>query len=152
MSNHFVSIIIPVYNGSKTLGRCLETVYESSYQNFECIVVDDHSNDNTLSVAESFGTKIIRSDKQIGAAHARNRGAEAAQGDILLFVDADVEIYPDCIGEVVKTFKENPEISALFGSYDDQPGSSNFFSQYKNLFHHYIHQTSHEDASTFWSG
>ena len=45
-----------------------------------------------------------------------------------------------------------PEISALFGSYDDQPGSPNFVSQYKNLFHHYIHQTSQEDASTFWSG
>lgn len=152
MSNHFISIIIPVYNGSKTLASCLKSVYKSNYRSFECIVVDDNSSDNTLSVAESFGTKVIRSDRQQGAAHARNRGADAAQGDILLFVDADVKIYPDSLDKVVTTFEQNPELSALFGSYDDQPESSNLFSQYKNLFHHYIHQTSREDASTFWSG
>lgn len=152
MSNTFISIIIPVYNGAKTLGFCLESVFKSSYPKFECIVVDDHSNDYSLEIAEGFDTKIIKLDKQQGAAYARNQGAEAAEGDILLFVDADVTIYPDSIDKVIKAFENHPEISALFGSYDDQPGSSNFLSQYRNLFHHYIHQTSLEDASTFWTG
>ncbi len=150
-AKHFISIIIPVYNGSRTITHCLESVFRSSYPSFECIVVDDHSTDNTLALAESFSTKIIRLDRQQGAAHARNRGAEAAQGNILLFIDADVKIYQGCLDRVAKTFEENPEITALFGSYDDQPGSLSFFSQYKNLFHHYIHQTSQEDASTFWT-
>lgn len=152
MSNHFISVIIPVYNGGKTLGLCLKSIYKSSYPNFECIVVDDHSNDNTLDVARSFETKIIRLDRQQGAAHARNIGSETAKGDIFLFIDADVTIYPDSLEKVVRTFEDNPEISASFGSYDDQPWNSNFLSQYKNLFHHYIHQTSLEDASTFWTG
>jgi len=152
MVNHFISVIIPVYNGRKTLGDCLKSVFKSSYPAFECIVVDDHSTDNTVEIAESFDVKIIRIGSQGGAAHARNRGAEAAQGDVLLFVDADVTIYPDSLNKVAKAFEEHPAISALFGSYDDQPGHPNFFSQYKNLFHHYIHQTSREDASTFWSG
>lgn len=152
MTNHFISIIIPVYNGGKTLHRCLESVFNSSYPHFECIVVDDHSTDNTIDLAEPFGTRIIRLEKQGGAAHARNRGAEAAKGDIILFVDADVRIYPDCLDRIIKAFEDHPGISAVFGSYDDHPGSPNFLSQYRNLFHHYIHQTSLEDASTFWSG
>jgi len=152
MSNYFISVIIPVYNGSKTLGYCLKSVFESNYPIFECIVVDDCSTDNTVELAESFDAKILQLNKQGGAAHARNEGAEAAKGDILLFVDADVTIYPDSLNKVAKAFEEHPDISALFGSYDDRPGRPNFFSQYKNLFHHYIHQTSEEDASTFWSG
>lgn len=152
MSNHYISVIIPVYNGKETLGHCLKSVFESSYSNFECIVVDDHSTDNTVGIAESFNAEIIRLDSQRGAAHARNRGAEDAQGDILLFIDADVTIYSDSLAKVSKAFERYPEISAIFGSYDDQPGSPNFVSQYKNLFHHFIHQTSKEDASTFWSG
>jgi len=152
MSDHFISVIIPVYNGKETLDHCLKSVLKSTYPNFECIVVDDHSTDNTVEIAESFNVKIKRLYRQRGAAHARNRGAEDARGDILLFVDADVTIYPDSLVKVSKAFEKYPEISALFGSYDDQPGSPNFVSQYKNLFHHYIHQTSQEDASTFWSG
>jgi glycosyltransferase involved in cell wall biosynthesis len=152
MSNCFISIIIPVYNGEKTLGLCLKSIYNSSYPNFECIVVDDYSTDNTAKIAESFNTKLIRLNRQHGAAYARNRGAELGNGDIFLFIDSDVTIYPDSIEKVAKTFELNPEISALFGSYDDQPGCSNFLSQYRNLLHHYIHQTSLEDASTFWTG
>jgi len=152
MSDYFISVIVPVYNGSKTISHCLESISKSSYANFECIVVDDRSSDNSVEIAESFGVRVIRLDAQKGAAHARNQGSKIAQGDILLFIDSDVTIPPDLLDKVARTFKKNPEISALFGSYDDQPGSPNFISQYKNLFHHYIHQTSRQEASTFWSG
>jgi glycosyltransferase involved in cell wall biosynthesis len=145
-----ISIVIPVYNGGKTLNFCLESVFKSSYPEFECIVVDDHSSDNTLEVAKSFPTKIIQLDKQQGTAHARNRGAEAAQGDILFFIDADVTIYPDSLEKVARAFKDHPQISAIFGSYDDEPFETNFLSQYRNLLHHYVHQTSNREASTFW--
>ncbi len=151
MTNQFISIIIPVYNGGRTIGRCLESIFKSSFPSFECIVVDDRSNDDTLRIAQSFDAKIIHLDGHRGAAYARNRGVEAARGNILLFIDADVTIYPDTLDKVNRHFEDNQEISALFGTYDDQPDSSNFLSQYKNLFHHYIHQTSREEASTFWT-
>ncbi len=147
-----ISIIIPVYNGEKTIGYCLESIFKSFYELFECIIVDDGSSDSTLDIAESYNTKIIKNTSKEGASHARNQGAEAAKGEILLFIDADVSIYPDTLDQVVSSFELNPHISALFGSYDDQPGCPNFLSQYRNLFHHYIHQTSNEDASTFWTG
>jgi glycosyltransferase involved in cell wall biosynthesis len=150
--NCFISILIPVYNGAKTLSVCLESVFESAYTQFECIVVDDHSSDDTPAIAEKFNIRLVRLEKQMGAAFARNRGAEAAQGDVLLFIDSDVKIYPDSLNKIVKAFEENPGIAALFGSYDDQPGCPDFFSQYKNLFHHYTHQISRTEASTFWSG
>ncbi|HDH53737.1 MAG TPA: glycosyltransferase [Nitrospirae bacterium] len=148
---HFISIIIPVYNGGKTIGRCLESIFKSTYPSYECVVVDDRSNDDTHRIIQSFDARIIQLDGQRGAAYARNRGAEAARGDILLFIDADVTIYPDCLDKVARLFEANPGISALFGTYDDQPDGPNFLSQYKNLFHHFVHQTSGEDASTFWT-
>jgi hypothetical protein len=61
-------------------------------------------------------------------------------------------VNPDAVGQVEAVFSHNPELAALFGSYDDTPAMTNFLSQYKNLLHHYVHQTSHEEASTFWSG
>jgi glycosyltransferase involved in cell wall biosynthesis len=122
-----------------------------SYPAYECIVVDDCSFDRSAEIAASFGVEVIRLSLQKGAAYARNKGAEAAKGEILLFVDADVVVYPDSLEKINEEFLRHPEIDALFGTYDDMPGQKNFLSQYKNLFHHYIHQTSSEDASTFWT-
>lgn len=152
MANYFVSIIIPVYNSGETLQTCLEALFASSYPNFECIVVDDHSYDNSVSIAQLYGTRIIKLEKRHRQGYARNRGAEVAKGDILIFIDSDVKIYLDTIDKIVHVFMKDPDTSALFGSYDDQPRALNFISQYKNLFHHYIHQTSEGEPVTFWTG
>jgi cellulose synthase/poly-beta-1,6-N-acetylglucosamine synthase-like glycosyltransferase len=69
---------------------------------------------------------------------------------VLFFVDADVMVSPDAIERVLGYFHREPEIDALFGSYDDQPAEPNFLSQYRNLLHHYVHQCGREEASTFW--
>jgi GT2 family glycosyltransferase len=151
MSLPLISVIIPVFNGRETIRRCLAGFSLASYPRKECLLVDDHSEDETVSLAAPFNVRIIRLVERRGAAHARNRGAEASRGEILLFLDADVEIPPDCLERVARGFDDHPDVAALFGSYDDRPGSPNFISQYKNLFHHFIHQTSGEEASTFWS-
>jgi hypothetical protein len=77
-------------------------------------------------------------------------GARAAASDILFFVDADVTIPPDALSRIRETFAREPGLAAVFGSYDDEPAATNFLSQYKNLFHHYVHQTARADACTFW--
>ena len=61
-------------------------------------------------------------------------------------------VHPDTLERVVAGFEEDPATDALFGSYDLTPGAPNFLSQYKNLFHHYVHQRSSGAASTFWTG
>ncbi len=91
--------------------------------------------------------------RQLGRPRAaRNIGAQRAGGDLLYFIDADVVAHADAIGKVRETFDEAPGLSALIGSYDDEPGSPQLLAQYKNLQHHYVHQTGGEEAFTFWAG
>ncbi|MEQ8540772.1 MAG: glycosyltransferase family 2 protein [Coleofasciculus sp. D1-CHI-01] len=145
-----ISVIIPVYNGGEAFRRCLVSLAQASPQPLEVIVVADGDTDGSWQLAQDFGAKVIRVPTSGGPAKARNLGAKAASGDILFFVDADVEVHDNTIGKVATTFHQETELAALIGSYDDQPGAPNFLSQYKNLFHHYTHQTGSEDASTFW--
>ena len=87
-----------------------------------------------------------------GPAAARNRGAQFARGEYLFFLDSDVCVYPETLQELIDSFTREPDVDAVFGSYDSQPSAENVLSQYKNLFHHFVHQDSHEQATTFWSG
>lgn len=145
-----IAVIIPVHNGGASFRRCLASLAKSHHQPNEVIVVADGDSDGSWQVAEAFGAKVLRLPTAGGPARARNLGGKAAQSDLLFFVDADVEIYPDTIGRVLQTFQASPRLTALIGSYDDAPGAPNFLSQYKNLFHHYVHQIASEQASTFW--
>ncbi len=150
--NPFISVIIPSYNCSQFLHQCLEAVKSSNYVNYEIIVVDDASTDESPKIAQQAGVRVISMDKQSGPGAARNVGAEYAKGDIYFFIDSDVVVNPDSMSCVVSNFIKNPGVGALFGSYDSQPSATNFCSQYKNLFHHFIHQTSQDEANTFWAG
>jgi glycosyltransferase involved in cell wall biosynthesis len=145
-----ISVIIPVHNGGASFRYCLSSLANAMPAPAEIIVVADGDTDGSWLVAKEFGAKVLRIPTSGGPAKARNLGARAATGDILFFVDADVTITPDAISKVEKAFSDEPELAALIGSYDDAPGASNFLSQYKNLFHHYTHQTAKEEAFTFW--
>lgn len=145
-----VSVVIPVHNGGKDFHRCLTSLSQAIPSPEEVIVVANGDTDSSWSVAQEFGVTVIRIPTAVGPAKARNCGAKAAEGDILLFVDADVEIHTDTIGQVKSIFESQKDLDALIGSYDEAPGAENFLSQYKNLFHHYTHQNSSEEASTFW--
>jgi glycosyltransferase involved in cell wall biosynthesis len=147
-----VSVIAPVYNGGASWGRCLDALAAANPAPYEVIVVDDGSNDDSREQAAARGFTVLQTDKaRSGPAAARNLGAHRARGEILFFVDADVMIPPDAIGCIVDGFQDS-RVSAIFGSYDDAPSESAFVSQYKNLMHHYVHQTSQSAASSFWAG
>jgi len=148
----FVSVIVPVYNGGQGFERCLSGIRHSSYAPYELIVVDNGSADDSVSIAKKHGAKVLYCPGPSGPGSARNMGAQSAQGAVLFFVDADVVIQSDTIDRIAATFRTEVDLDAAFGSYDDAPAETNFLSQYKNLFHHYIHQTASEDASTFWGG
>ena len=147
-----ISVIVPERNGGTNLQKCLTGLIKTIPPPAELIVVSDGDTDESWRIAEEFGAKVLRIPKPQGPAKARNVGAQKAEGDILFFVDADVVIVPDAICQVEAAFSNDPQLAALFGSYDDEPGEDNFLSQYKNLFHHYVHQMSREEASTFWAG
>lgn len=149
-----ISVIIPAYNAISTLENCLKGVASSKYPNFEIIVVDDGSTDDSKQIAGEYADVVLESKtgEPRGPAHARNKGAKIAQGDLLFFVDADVIIQPDTLSEIARTFSRHKEFVATFGSYDENPSEGEFLSQYKNLFHHFVHQQAHQEGGTFWSG
>lgn len=147
-----VSIVIPVYNGSAYLPACLESVRRMDPPPLECIVVDDGSTDDSVAIAEAAGFQVIACQWRRGPAVARNVGARAARGSILLFIDSDVLIPPDALTRVLARFEEEPARAAIIGSYDAEPGSPNFTSQYRNLLHCFIHQSSQPRTCTFWTG
>ena len=145
-----VSVVVPVYNGGKRLEYCLQSVHCAEPPPDEIVVVSDGCADGAWKKAKGFGARVIRREKTGGPAKARNAGATAAKGDILFFIDADVIVPTGAVGMVKRYFLQNPLVDALIGSYDDQPSSKNFLSQYRNLFNHYIHQNSKREAATFW--
>ncbi len=92
MSKDLVSIITPTYNCAKFIGATIESVLNQTYQNFEMIIVDDASKDNTEKVVKSFKDKrikYIRLSKNSGPAVARNRAMEEARGKYMAFLDSD---------------------------------------------------------------
>jgi hypothetical protein len=148
-----VSVVIPVFNGGDDLEQCLAAVFASDFGRFECIVVDDASTDGrTAGIARRYGARLLEMDRQRGPAIARNRGAEAARGEVLFFTDADVVLHPNAISRAVETLRSDAGLAAVFGSYDASPKHSSFVSRYRNLYHHWNHQLGQEDASTFWTG
>lgn len=148
-----LSLIIPVHNGERELGRCLQAICDSSRRPDELIVVDDASTDASAEIARHWGARVIRySHGPQGPARARNGGAQVARGEILAFVDADVAVHPDTIARLEARLRDDATLAAVFGSYDDAPTDPGLVSQYKNLQHHWVHQHAKPEAQTFWAG
>ena len=151
LSKKTMSLIIPVYCGGNKLVRCLESVSALKSAFKEVIVVAD-GDDKGAQASEPFGVTVITLPENKGPAHARNIGAAAATGDILVFLDADITVSPGTIETIPGLFEKNPGICALFGSYDNDPFEKDLFSQYRNLLHHFVHQAGNREAATFWAG
>ncbi|MFQ5963106.1 MAG: glycosyltransferase [Candidatus Scalinduaceae bacterium] len=112
-----ISVIVPVYNGEKTIESCIKSLQNQSCPNetYEIIVVDDGSTDSSPNILEGLGIRFITQPNR-GPATARNRGAQIAKGNILLFTDADCVADKRWIEEMVRPFS-NPEIVGVKGSY-----------------------------------
>ena len=127
-----LAAIVPATNRPKTLARCLAAIEHASAAPEQVIVVEDAS---------------LRHP-----ALARNAGARKASGDVLVFVDADVMVHPDAFVRIRQAFAADPDLAALFGSYDDAPAAPSVVSVFRNLLHHHVHQAGAGPASTFWAG
>lgn len=107
-SNPTVSVIIPTYNRAHLVSRAIESVLNQTYQDFEIIVVDDGSMDDTEEIVRSFKNeriRYIRHDKNKGEAAARNTGIKAAEGEYIAFQDSDDEWIPEKLEKQTKVFE-----------------------------------------------
>lgn len=148
-----LSVIIPVHNAAEFLPQCLSALAASSRPADEIIVVDDASTDASGAIAQAAGARVISLPGAArGPARARNRGVTVAKDDAFVFFDADVTVHPDTLARIENYFAAQPDLAAVFGSYDDAPPARGLVTLYKNLLHHYVHQHSARDAATFWAG
>lgn len=147
-----VAIVVPVGGAAPAWARAARSLARLDPAPGEIVAVIDGPNDDLAAVAREAGARVVMLEEHGGPARARNRGAQAAEGDVLLFLDSDVEVPVDLAARVAELFSTHPEPTAVIGSYDDAPADPGFFSQYRNLLHHFVHQTGREAASTFWAG
>ena len=105
MEKPLVSIIVPVYNGEKYLIQCLNSVLNQTYQNFEIIIINDKSPDNSQQIIERFAkkeprTKVIKNEVNLGA-KVRHKGIQMSQGEFVLFLDQDDWLTPQAVEHLI---------------------------------------------------
>lgn len=147
-----IGVVIPARDAEATLGACLAAARAAGFAPGEVVVADDGSTDGTGAIARAAGVRHLRAERPSGAAAARNRGAAAAPGDAILFVDADVCMAPDAREVVSRRFAAEPDLAALFGTYDDDPAAPGTVSRFRNLLHRHTHLESAGEVASFWTG
>lgn len=135
-----LSVIIPTLNCAANIGRLINEIKRTSLKDFEIIMVDDFSSDNTVDVCIAAGAhKVLKLPAHKGPAYARNFGASRAMGENLLFVDSDIvlDLSRDVIALVDEIFKENPDIDCIASMSDVQPVVKNPVSYNMSIYHAY---------------
>jgi len=118
-----ISVVIPHLNCQGLLAKCLASLTRQTYNAIEAIVVDDGSEDPILTqaVVQSYGplisTRFLHLEDNMGSPTARNTGAEYASGDYLIFVDADVVMYPDSFERMIDILIENQNVDISYGGF-----------------------------------
>ncbi|MEN8992301.1 glycosyltransferase family 2 protein [Avibacterium paragallinarum] len=120
MTNNFLSIVIPLYNKQYSIRRAVESVLNQSYQNFEIIVVNDGSTDESLlQVSEIKDTRVkVISIENSGVAFARNLGIEKSRSKYVCLLDGDDEYYPEFLAEINKMISINSSCSLYSCRYE----------------------------------
>jgi len=115
-----ISVIIPCFNGRDHIKTCLNSIFASSFSNYEVIVVDDGSKEqlsnsqfSIFNFQKRVKLRIICNKRNLGAARSRNIGARIAKGKYLVFFDVDTRVAPDCLGKIVAKFEKTPLMGAL---------------------------------------
>lgn len=146
-----LSIIVPFHRNLAFLEKCLGAI--TPLQNdWELIIAGDAPVDDCQALADRVGARLLTLPGPRGPAVARNRAAEVARGSVLVFIDADVVASKADLMRVAEIFRRQSQTAAVFGAYDETPADPGFVSQYKNLAHSFIHQSSGTIAHTFWAG
>ena len=110
METALVSIIMPMYNAGKFLSKSIESVLEQTYQNWELLLIDDGSKDDSIDIALVYGKRfknlLLKNEQNMGIAKTRNKGIEASKGQYIAFLDSDDLWLPNKLEVQVKWMEE----------------------------------------------
>lgn len=112
--NPKMSVVIPAYNEADFIGTTLKSILNQTYRNFELIVVDNNSTDNTREVAEKYGAKVVFEGKK-GVASARQKGFHEARGEIIVCTDADSMVPENWLEKIVSEYEKDPSLVGFGG-------------------------------------
>ncbi len=132
-----ISVVIPVMNGRTTIGACLEAAMAQRFSDFEVVVANDGSTDDTAEIVDRFPRVRQLRLTHRGAAGARNAGAAAAQGEILFFIDADCLLEPDAVANAAKAMRGADPKLVVGGTYTLAAPRENFFGRFQSAFIHH---------------
>jgi GT2 family glycosyltransferase len=145
-----ISVVMPVYNAESTLAECLTRLCSSSFPDFEVVLVDDGSTDQTRVIAANFPVRVVPSPGRVGPAAARNVGAQAARGDILFFIDSDVMVRPDSVGRVAERLV-GENVDGVVGVQAASMRYRDVVSQYKNIWMRWTYLRKTGDVPLFYT-
>ncbi len=130
-----ISVVIPTHNRSARLSECLDALLAQDYSDYEIILSDDGSTDNTAQVAAKYPrVKYIRNERR-GPAAARNRGLEQARGEIVAFTDDDCRVPPNWLTQLADGYRRYPEVAGIGGYLDpsDEVVAWSIFARYERF-------------------
>lgn len=143
-----VTIIIPCYNHATYIGECLDSVVAQTYTNWDCVIVDDGSQDDSVKIIE----ELIKNDKRfqliaqenLGVSAARNRAIASSTGTFILPLDADDFLESSYIEDCIKAYNKRPDLQLVYGlvkRFGEEQGISNVesFSMERLLYGNFIH-------------
>jgi len=147
-----LTLVMPTIGWEEPFGSCARAALAALGPDDDALVVFDGPPSQAPNWLLQSGASLLSTGQRSGPAAARNLAAHHARGDILLFVDADVELHADAVERIRAHFTADPELAAVFGSYDATPTAPGLVSRFRNLLHHHTHLSHPGPACTFWAG
>ena len=149
-----ISVVMPTTDYGEPFGTCAKRAIDTRRPDLgdEVVVVFDGEAPPPPAWLTDSGAMLVATGRRAGPAAARNLAAESAHGDVILFVDADVELAPDALERVRAAFDADPDLCGVFGAYDAAPAAQGLVSRFRNLLHHHTHMYHAGPTETFWSG
>lgn len=149
-----LSVIVPMARSHQLGAESLAAIAASDLPRefWELVVVADGASAAISDLAAPYADRVLQLHGQPhGPSYARNRGADVARGEILVFVDSDICIRPDVLRRLTWLFVDEPDLAAAYGRYQDDGQGRGLISQYRDLLNHHLHHFGLGEHDGFWS-
>lgn len=135
--NPYISVVIPTYNRANTIDKTIESILNQTYKNYEIIIADDNSKDNTEEIINKYMEmypfiKYVRHENNRGGSAARNTGAKIATGTLISFLDSDDQWIETKLEKEVECIKNNPDVDMIYSNMylvDVEKGTTILYKQ-----------------------
>ncbi len=152
-----LSVIVPFHRSLSQLRECVRAIAAAGRwlpigTRLDIVLVANGVDVERRDISCEPNVRLLSFPGAVGPAVARNRGAAAARGDLLVFVDSDVIVHPKALARLCAHFATHPDLGAAFGAYDFAPAGQGLVSRCQNLRHAFTHREANREAETFWAG